>query len=214
MDGVSWCPHGLPDVASLGADVYLFSLYKVYGPHQGVMVMRRAVNEMLPSQAHFFNAAKAGYRFTPAGPDHAQVAAVNGVLDYLEAVHAHHVGNGASVSERAASVCDLFRAAECETVQPLLDFLGGRPGVRLIGRGRADQRAPTVSFSVKGTSPQGIAARLAERNIGIGSGHCYAYRLIEALGLPAEEGVARLSLVHYTAPGEVGRLIGALEKIL
>src|ERR1700733_13985507 len=35
VDGVAWAPHGLPDVAALGADVYLFSLYKTYGPHQG-----------------------------------------------------------------------------------------------------------------------------------------------------------------------------------
>ena len=34
VDGVSYC-LGLPDVAALGADVYMFSLYKTYGPHQG-----------------------------------------------------------------------------------------------------------------------------------------------------------------------------------
>ena len=35
VDGVSFAGHGLPDCQALGADVYLFSLYKVYGPHQG-----------------------------------------------------------------------------------------------------------------------------------------------------------------------------------
>src|SRR3546814_9456216 len=35
VDGVSYAPHGLPDVTALGADIYLFSLYKTYGPHQG-----------------------------------------------------------------------------------------------------------------------------------------------------------------------------------
>jgi selenocysteine lyase/cysteine desulfurase len=33
VDGVSYCPHGLPDPGELGADLYVFSLYKVYGPH-------------------------------------------------------------------------------------------------------------------------------------------------------------------------------------
>ncbi|MDB5621865.1 MAG: aminotransferase class V-fold PLP-dependent enzyme, partial [Devosia sp.] len=32
IDGVSYTPHGLPDLAALGADIYLFSTYKVYGP--------------------------------------------------------------------------------------------------------------------------------------------------------------------------------------
>ena len=86
VDGVSFCPHGLPDVRALGADVYLFSLYKVYGPHLGVMVMSKELNGDLPYQGHFFNAGIPGARFTPAGPDHAQIAAVNGVLDYMEAV--------------------------------------------------------------------------------------------------------------------------------
>src|SRR5262245_7498381 len=79
VDGVSFCPHGTPDLVGLGADLYLFSLYKVYGPHLGVMYLRREINTQLPNQGHFFNARHPGYRFTPAGPDHAQVAAVNGV---------------------------------------------------------------------------------------------------------------------------------------
>ena len=87
VDGVSYAGHGLPDVEDLGADIYLFSLYKVYGPHLGVMFMRRSVNEQLPNQGHFFNADYPTARFTPAGPDHAQIASVNGVIDYFEAVY-------------------------------------------------------------------------------------------------------------------------------
>ncbi len=90
VDGVSYCPHGLPHLPELGADIYLFSLYKVYGPHLGAMYVRRELAEALPSQAHFFKADALPGRFTPAGPDHAQVAAVNGVIDYFEAVAAHH----------------------------------------------------------------------------------------------------------------------------
>jgi len=86
--------------------------------------------------------------------------------------------------------------------------------VRLIGRTRAAERAPTVSFRHARLSPQDIAARLAERRIGIGAAHCYAYRLMEALGIPPGEGVARVSLVHYNSPEEVSRLIGALDEIL
>ena len=90
VDGVSFCPHGMPDVAALGADIYLFSLYKVYGPHLGAMVISNKLNAELPYQGHFFNALKPAARFTPAGPDHAQIATVNGVIDYMESVYAHH----------------------------------------------------------------------------------------------------------------------------
>ncbi len=90
VDGVCFCPHGLPDVAALGADIYLFSLYKVYGPHVGAMYVRKALAEQLPSQAHFFKGNALAGRFTPAGPDHPQVAAINGVIDYMEAVASRH----------------------------------------------------------------------------------------------------------------------------
>jgi len=35
VDGVSYAPHGFPDIEALGCDVYLFSAYKTFGPHQG-----------------------------------------------------------------------------------------------------------------------------------------------------------------------------------
>lgn len=216
VDGVSYAPHGIPDMQALGADVYLFSLYKVYGPHQGVMFMRHDLNERLPNQAHFFNADKPGARFTPAGPDHAQVAAVNGVIDYFEAVHAHHFApaDEAPAAEARTAVHDLLRATEDRLLSPLLDFLRAHPAVRIIGRADTGQRAPTVSIRVDGRSPADIAAALAERDIGIGNGNCYAWRLMEALGIPPEEGVIRMSLVHYTSPEDVDRLVDALHDIL
>src|SRR5690606_33365703 len=88
VDGVSYAPHGLPDLAALGADIYLFSAYKTYGPHQGIMAIRPELAKALPNQGHFFNDAKPRYRLTPAGPDHSQIAASAGIADYLEQVAA------------------------------------------------------------------------------------------------------------------------------
>ena len=62
--------------------------------------------------------------------------------------------------------------------------------------------------------PESIAKELASQKIGIANGNCYAYRLMEALGIPAEQGVARLSFVHYTSRVEVDGLIEKLELII
>jgi cysteine desulfurase family protein (TIGR01976 family) len=215
VDGVSYAPHGLPDVDALGADIYVFSLYKVYGPHLGVMVMRRKTNEQLPNQGHFFNADHPTARFTPAGPDHAQIASVNGVIDYFEAVYAHHWGAGeATPAKKTSRVRALFQHTERRNLQPLLDFLSGQKSVRLIGKSVTRNRAPTVSFTVQGRDPAEIAALLAARKIGIANGNCYAYRLMPALAIPPQQGVVRLSFVHYTLQEEVSRLVGALDEIL
>ncbi len=214
VDGVAFCPHGMPDVRALGADAYFFSLYKVYGPHLGAMFLRREVNAALPNQGHFFNDGKPGARFTPAGPDHAQIASVNGVMDYMDAVADHHGMKGKPVESRAKAVRELFRAHETGLLQPLLDFLSQHPKVRLVGRQRAAERAPTVAFTVKGRSSTDIAAQLAAARQGVGVGNFYAYRLLEALGIDTDDGAVRVSFVHYTSPDEVNRLIKELARCL
>jgi cysteine desulfurase family protein (TIGR01976 family) len=213
VDGVSYCPHGLPDIAALGADLYFFSLYKVYGPHLGAMFMRRELNSELPNQGHFFNAAKAAYRFTPAGPDHAQIASVNGVMDYLDAVASRHDVGDQPVATRAAAVRALFHAHEAALLQPLLDFLSHHPRIHMIGRDRAAERAPTVAFTVEDRRAAEVASRLSDSKLGVGAGHFYAYRLMKALGIDTDDGVVRASFVHYTSRQEVDRLIEALEAI-
>jgi cysteine desulfurase family protein (TIGR01976 family) len=214
VDGVSFCPHGLPDVRALGADIYLFSLYKVYGPHLGVMVMVEELNDDLPYQGHFFNAGIPGARFTPAGPDHAQIASVNGVLDYMEAVYQHHYGEDVPDVHKAAAVRKLFQRQESMLLQPLLDFLSGHPKVRLIGAKNAKDRAPTVTFTADGHRSTELASQLSDFKLGVGVGHFYAYRLIEALGIDTEEGALRTSFVHYTSQDEVDQLIAALDQLL
>jgi len=214
VDGVSFCPHGLPDVESLGADIYLFSLYKVYGPHLGVMYVRRDFAGELPHQGHFFNAARAAHRLTPAGPDHAQVAAVNGVMDYLDSVADRHGCRDESAAARASAVRTLFRDHESALLQPLLDYLSKHSRIRMIGRDRAAERAPTVAFTVEKHGSAELASRLAEFDLGIGAGHFYAYRLVKALNIATGDGVVRASFVHYTSAEEITRLISALDAIV
>ncbi|MGB5133080.1 MAG: aminotransferase class V-fold PLP-dependent enzyme [Steroidobacteraceae bacterium] len=214
VDGVSFSPHGLPDIEALGADLYFFSMYKVYGPHLGAMFLRKELNAQLPNQGHFFNAEYPAKRFTPAGPDHAQIAAVNGVMDYMEAIAQRHGAGGKPIPAQAAAVRSLFRQHETVLLQPLLDFLSGHARVRLIGRTRAAERAPTVAFTVEGSSSADLAKQLAELKLGVGVGNFYAYRLIKALGIDTDDGAVRASFVHYTSQEEVGRLIGALDQLL
>jgi cysteine desulfurase family protein (TIGR01976 family) len=214
VDGVSFAPHGLANMQELGVDAYFYSLYKVYGPHLGVMYLREELNQALPNQGHYFNADKPNYRFTPAGPDHAQVAAVNGVLDYLGSVYSHHFSAPTTPAEQARAVNQLFRDQEVLLLQPLLDYLEQHPAVRLVGRRNAPGRASTVSFTASHLSSAAIGQALADQKIGVGVGDFYARRLVEALGIDPADGAVRLSFVHYTHPEEVQRLIKTLDEVL
>lgn len=207
VDGVSYAPHGFPDVDQLGADIYLFSSYKTYGPHQGIMVIRRPLGESLPNQGHYFNGDTLYKRFTPAGPDHAQIAACAGMVDYMEALAEHHA------LPDARHAHDAMRAQEVALLGPLMDYLQGKNSVRVLGPMEAARRAPTVAM-VTETTPRDAAAHLQQNGIYCDADDFYAVRPLAAQGVDPERGVLRVSFVHYTAPQEVDRLISALDEVL
>ncbi len=213
VDGVSYAPHGFADIGALGPDIYLFSAYKTFGPHQGLMVIRRALGMLLPNQGHVFNGDSLYKRFTPAGPDHAQVAACAGMADYIDAFYAHHVGGDTGPAARAAAVHDMMRAQETTLLQPLLDAVKARNSVRLIGPPQAEGRAPTVALALNRPGAE-VAAELAKHGIMAGGGDFYAGRALTAMGVDAARGVLRLSFTHYTSKAEVDQLLGALDAVL
>ncbi|MFV1531359.1 aminotransferase class V-fold PLP-dependent enzyme [Phaeobacter sp. JH20_36] len=213
VDGVSYAPHGLPNVGELGPDIYLFSAYKTYGPHQGLMVIRRALGELLPNQGHFFNGDTLYKRFTPAGPDHAQVAACAGMADYIAALAHHHGGPLTEGAAQGAFVHDLMRAHEVELLQPLLDMVKDRNDLRLIGPSDASRRAPTVALALDRPA-EAVAGELAEHGIMAGGGDFYALRALNAMGVSTGDGVLRLSFTHYTSKKEMTQLIEALDRVL
>jgi len=219
VDGVSFTPHGIPDVGALGADVYLFSLYKTYSVHQGLMVIRRDLMEELPNQGHFFNADVADKRLNPAGPDHAQVASAGAVLDYVQVLHAHHGGDpNAPLRQACADVSELWRSHEDSLTPQLLDAVAGNERFRLIGPAILDatpgHRCPTVAFSPLSMDPADLQHQLVERGVQTSAGHYYAWRVLEGVGVDPARGVVRLSFVHYTSPADIERAVSALHDLV
>jgi selenocysteine lyase/cysteine desulfurase len=212
VDGVSYAPHGFPDVSALGCDAYLFSAYKTYGPHQGIMVLRERFGFELPGQAHFFNHGVLYKRHTPAGPDHAQIAACAGMADYIDALAERH-GIAGDALARNRGVHDLMRAQEVAVIAPLLDYLSARNDLRLLGPRDAGRRAPTVAVELD-RAAEPVSEALGREGIACWAGDFYAVRPLQALGIDLEKGVLRMSAVHYTSAEEVARLIATLDRVL
>lgn len=214
VDGVAGAPHGFPDMQTFGADIYLFSLYKTFGPHLGLMVVRKPLLAQLVNQGHFFNAKYPHKKLTPAGPDHAQVAAAAGVVHYFDAIYDHHFGDDAPPAERNRRLHDLFRAREHAVAEPLLGWLSEREDLRLIGPADAAVHAPTIAVVPQNKPANFIARELAEHKVMANSGDFYAVRVLEGMGIPLDPGVLRMSFVHYTTEAEVAQLIEALDSVL
>lgn len=212
VDGVSYAPHGFPDIPTLGCDVYLFSAYKTFGPHQGIMVLREAFGQKLPGQAHYFNHCTLYKRHTPAGPDHAQIAACAGMADYVDDLAAAHgiLGDGAA---RNRGVHDLMREQEVRVIAPLLDYLRTRNDIRLLGPADPSRRAPTVAIELDRPA-EPVSEALGRDGIACWAGHFYAVRPLTAMGIDLDKGVLRMSAAHYTSEDDVTRLIAALDRAL
>ena len=226
VDGVAFAPHRLVDVAALGADYYLLSLYKLFGPHLALLWGRRALLERAAGQNHFFvGADELPYKLEPGNANHELCAGIPGILAYLEAVDAHHhppdgrlAGSGGAGDRRAALArgFDRFAAHEAALAERLLDFLRNKPGVRVIGpsTGDPERRVATIAFACAGRRASEIPPLLDPAKIAVRWGHFYAIRAIEALGLGERDGIVRVSMIHYNTAAEVDRLIAALDPLL
>ncbi len=223
VDGVAWAPHGLPDVGALGADVYLFSLYKTWGPHLGLMTVKRNLLDAASNQGHFFNADQTRKRLLPAGPDHAQIAASAGVCDYLDALHDHHFdprvhvpasGGTTGAAERGRRLGEMFRAHESRLATPLLDWLRQRDDLRIVGPADPAVRAPTIAVVPLARDVRDLQRALTERKLMTGVGHFYGVRPLIGMDIDIDPGVLRLSFLHYTTEAEIEQLIAGLESAL
>ncbi|MCH8098114.1 MAG: aminotransferase class V-fold PLP-dependent enzyme [Proteobacteria bacterium] len=218
VDGVAAVPHRRVDVKALDVDFYLYSPYKVFGPHLGVLYGRRDLLALLANQSHYFLAEDDHQRrLCPGGYNYELTAAAGGIAEYLDRVHAHHFpGANLETQARLDQVFELFAEHERKMAQRIEDYLNARADLRLVARGAAGrrERIGVFAFTVEGRDSGEIATRLKAGKIGLHADDFYAARCIDALGLRERGGVLRASLVHYNDAADVDRLLGQLEETL
>ena len=216
-DGVSYAPHGLPDVKSVGVDFYTFSLYKTYGPHLALLYGKREILQKLPNQNHEFLEGQFPYTINPGGPNHEELVSLIGIYEYFMNIYNHHYNdNNISTFKKISAINGLIRKHEEEITNPLLNFLSKNKKINLIEKNKiiSKNRAPTISFTVKNKKSSEISKLLVENKIATRNDNFYAWRCLKALGINTEDGVIRLSLVHYNSHKDVNNIINVLENII
>ena len=218
IDGTAYAPHFPIDVKALDVDFYVFSLYKVCGPHQSVMFGKRPLLERAEALNHFFIGDESiSYKFLPGGPNHELTAATVGTADYFDGLYRAHFDRPENAFHtRLAKVYQLIGAHEAHLAARVEQYLRGKPGVRILGRvPSTDGRlAPVVGFWMPGRSSAEIAAKLQSLKIAIGNGDFWARRCISALGLTPEDGIVRVGIAHYNSDSDIDRLLEALDEAL
>lgn len=218
VDAVSYAPHRAIDVQALDVDYYVFSSYKVYGPHLAVLYGKRELLEELATINHaFIPESDVPRKLQPGSVNYELTYGLLGVTEYVDEVARRMSQQPAdTLHGRVEQAFDLFSRHEETLATRLLDYLRDKPGVRVLGRDRADrrERVPTVSFTAAGRDPAAVAEHVDGARIGIRYGDFYARRLIEALGLAERNGVVRVSMVHYNTSEEIDALVERLDTVL
>ena len=215
-DGVSYAPHGFPNVKELDVDFYTFSLYKTYGPHLALLYGKEEILKNLPNQNHEFLKGKYPYTINPGGPNHEELVSLIGIYEYFENLYNHHFENkNVSTLNKIDKINNLISLHEETIANPILKYLYERNDLNLIGKNKIKNkdRAPTISFYSNKKTSKEISNTLHKFKIATRNDNFYAWRCLEHLGIDTDDGVVRLSMTHYNNYNDTKKLLNALEKI-
>ncbi len=212
VDAVHYAPHALLDARALGADMLVFSPYKVFGPHLGVLVLSDELLGSLPAPGLAFMKEGDIITWEPGTQNHEAIHAFGGVFDYLDAV-ARECGFEGDERKRYQQLFDTFARHERELAAALLDGLR-ELGTVCYGLFGVEGRTATVAFNLPGRSAPDVAKALAAADVAVASGHYYAYELMmKRLALQKAGGAVRASALHYTSFEELERILDALKRL-
>ncbi len=194
VDAVHYAPHGPIDVEAIGADVLICSPYKYFGPHLGLAFGRaELLGRLRPYKVRPAPNDPVGARFQTGTQAHELLAGFIACVEYVESIG-----------------YDAIVAWERELGER---FLAGLPDrCRLYGAPTMEGRVPTFCFTIDGVGTRAAAERLGEQGIAVWWGDYYALETMRHLGL-GEEGALRAGILHYNTPGEVDRLLAALDAL-
>ncbi|MBC2664588.1 cysteine desulfurase [Novosphingobium flavum] len=201
IDGCQAVPRLKVDVAALGADFYVFSAHKLYGPTGiGALWARREILDAMPpyqgggSMIDRVTFARTTYapppqRFEAGTPAIVEAIGLGAAIDYVEAIG-----------------LDRLHVHEVALARQLREELRRTNAVTVFG---PDDAVGVVSFAVEGVHPHDLGTILDEENVAIRAGHHCAQPLMDHLGVPA---TARASFGLYNDETDIAALLRGIER--
>ena len=202
VDGCQAAPRLKVDVQASGADFYVFSGHKLYGPTGiGVLWARADILAAMPpwqgggAMIETVTFERTTYALPPqrfeAGTPHI-VGAIGlaAAIDYVNIIG-----------------LDVIDAHERRLATLARDGLRRTNKISVFG---PEESAGIVSFALDGVHPHDIGTILDESGVAIRAGHHCAQPLMGLLGVPA---TARASFAVYNGDDDVERLLDGMKRV-
>ena len=203
IDGSQAVVHRAVDVQAIGADFYVFTGHKLYGPTGiGVLWAKRELLEAMPP---FMGGGDmigtvSFARSTWAEVPHKFEAGTPAIIEAI--------GLGAAVDYVNEIGFDRIAAHEASLTDHAMQRLGSIEGLHIVGR--AQDRGGVISFTLDGAHAHDVATLLDRNGIAVRAGQHCAEPLMRRLGL---DSTARASFGIYTTPAEIDMLADTLERV-
>ena len=203
FDGSQAAVHRPVDVQAIGADFYLFTGHKLYGPTGiGVLWARRELLEAMPpfmgggdmiGSVSFERStwAEIPHKFEAGTPAIIEAIGLKAAVEYVEAIG-----------------FDAITAHEARLTDHALARLSAIPGLRVLGN--AQDRGGVFSFTMQGAHAHDIATLLDRQGIAVRAGNHCAEPLMRRLGVDSS---ARASTGIYTTEAEIDALADTLLRV-
>ena len=202
IDGSQAAYHMAVDVQAIGADFYVFTGHKLYGPTgMGVLWGREAVLDAMPPflgggdmirtvtfEGSTWNDLP--YKFEAGTPHIAGAVGLGAAIDYVRAIGFAAIG-----------------AHEAALLAKATEAIGAIEGVRLVGTAR--RKASVVSFVMDDIHPHDIGTIVDREGVAIRTGHHCAQPVMDRYRIPA---TARASFAMYNTLDEIDALAAALAR--
>ncbi|MGX1371884.1 cysteine desulfurase family protein (TIGR01976 family) [Streptomyces canus] len=209
VDGVHYTAHSLVDVEELGADFFVCSPYKFFGPHHGVLAARPELLETLRPDKLLPSSDAVPERFELGTLPYEFLAGTAAAVDFLAGrLDADATGGR---RQRLAAGFAALEAHEHVLRARVDEGLAALDGVTV--HSRAADRTPTVLLTFDHHSTADAYVFLAERGVQAPAGSFYAIEASRHLGL-GDTGGLRVGLAPYNDLEDVDRLLTGLTDFL
>jgi cysteine desulfurase/selenocysteine lyase len=204
IDGAQSAPHMQIDLQELGADFFVCSAHKMYGPTGvGVLYMNNYWLNNLPinktgggtiKTVSFEKTeyAEGALRFEPGTPNIAGVIGFEAAIKFMNEIGMQNI---------YSHELQLVNYAQ----QKLRDI------DEVILYGTSDEKAGVVSFNLKNQHPFDVGTLLDKYGIAVRTGHHCTQPLMQHLGI---QGTVRVSFAVYNTKEEIDFFIEKLKNVI
>ncbi|MFI7086151.1 cysteine desulfurase-like protein [Streptomyces anulatus] len=210
VDGVHLTAHHPVDVEQLGADFFVCSPYKFFGPHHGVLAARPELLGTLRPDKLEPSTDAVPERFELGTLPYESMAGTRAAVDFLASLGADADAAGGR-RERLRSAYAAIDAHETELRESIEKAVGELGGVTV--HSRAAERTPTLLLTFEGRDAADAYRSLARSGVHAPAGSFYALEASRHLGL-GDGGGLRVGLCAYNDTDDVERLLTGLSDWL